>query len=98
MKAIKRANKKIEMCISCAIESKKDKENRTKWIECYRCGAWCYYGCKPQRFERASVEVYNARDLLELMKNLIDFFINVIGRVSPIGVTEVSARKNILDS
>lgn len=69
MKAIKRSNKKLDICTLCAIELKADKENRTKWIGCYRCGAWSCYGCLPQRFQRASAEVYNCDTCTRFIKD-----------------------------
>lgn len=55
---IKRANKARRECHLCEIDLKSDKENKTKWLTCFRCGLWCCFSCLPTNLKKAAASVY----------------------------------------
>ena len=61
IRAIKRTNKALKRCNQCDSDMSIDKENKSKWINCFECNAWCCYACLPAVFKRASKEVYKCK-------------------------------------
>lgn len=61
LRAIRKTNKALKRCSQCEMHLSDDKENKSKWINCFECWAWCCYACLPELFKRASKDIYKCK-------------------------------------
>ncbi len=55
---IKKANKARKECHLCETDLKSDKQNKTKSLNCFRCGLWCCFSCLPTNLKKTAANVY----------------------------------------
>ena len=72
--AIKKANKARKICHLCEINMKSDKENCSRWLSCFRCGARCCYTCLPSNLKRLSASAYRCEINNAFFFKIITFF------------------------